>query len=85
MQLLDDITGYFDLKGLSVYSSLGVSTLRFLIRERNLPVFKIPGKSGNTGKILVKRSQFDLWLKRYQSDKQLKVDSVVSEVLNSLK
>jgi len=60
MQLPDSIikTGitledqFFDLKGLSVYSSLGISSLRYHIKENGLPAFKIPGKkdrhSGNT-------------------------------------
>ncbi|MHC4105838.1 MAG: MerR family transcriptional regulator [Planctomycetota bacterium] len=90
MQSPNDITEtatadqYFDLKGLASYSSLGVSTLRFLISEKSLPVFRVTGKSGNTGKILIKRSEFDVWMERYRSDKQLKVDVVVNEVLNSL-
>ncbi len=59
---------YFDLRGLSVYSSMGISTLRYHIRENDLPAFKIPGKKDRTGKVLVKRSEFDGWIERFREN-----------------
>ena len=44
-----DQAEYFDLNGLSAYSSLGVGTLRDHIRAGGLPCFKVKGKLG-TGK-----------------------------------
>ena len=59
---------YFDLKGLSSYASMGVSTLRYHIRENGLPWFKITGRKDQTGKILVKRSEFDTWIERFRAN-----------------
>lgn len=51
---------YFDLKGLSAYSALAVSTLRDYIRKGRLPCFKLEGK------ILVRRSDFDQWIDQFR-------------------
>jgi hypothetical protein len=75
---------YFDLKCLSTYSKLGVSTLRYHIRENDLPWFRIPGKKGNTGKILIKRSEFDNWMERFRGNDCLDPDVVADEVIKSL-
>jgi excisionase family DNA binding protein len=70
---------YFDLKGLSAYSALGVGTLRDHIRRGNLPYFKVKGK------ILVKRSEFDQWIENYRVNKKQDLDKIVDDVLESLK
>ena len=70
---------YFDLRGLSAYSSMGVSTLRDYIRSGDLPCFKIKGK------ILVKRSEFDAWLENYRLYKKLNINGIVANVMESLK
>lgn len=85
MQIPDDIAEkvialkdqYFDLKGLSVYSSIGVSTLRDHIRV-DLPCFKAKGK------ILVKRSEFDAWMLEKHRHKP-ELNSIVDDVMDSLK
>lgn len=70
---------YFDLKGLSAYSALGVGTLRDHIRSGNLPCFKVKGK------ILVKRSEFDQWIENYRLNKKQDLDKIVDDVLDTLK
>ena len=47
---------YFDLRGLSAYSALGVGTIRDYLKSGGLPCFKLRGK------ILIKRSEFDAWI-----------------------
>jgi hypothetical protein len=53
-----------DLRGLSAYSSLGVTTLRGYINRRKnpLPHYRLDGK------ILVKRDAFDRWLESHKVD-----------------
>jgi len=70
---------FFDLKGLSLYSALGVGTLRDHIRSGSLPCFKVKGK------ILVKRSEFDQWIEKHRLNKKQDINNIVDEVLNSLK
>lgn len=72
---------YFDLKGLSVYSSLGVSSLRTHIKENGLPCYPVKNDQGKVTKILVKRSEFDLWMDRWKQD----IRDIVDEVMESLK
>jgi excisionase family DNA binding protein len=71
---------YFDLRGLSAYSSLAVPTLRDYIRAGHLPCFKVKGK------ILVKRSEFDQWLeRRHRYSKTDDLKRLANEALSSLK
>src|SRR5438094_3231212 len=52
------------LKALSSYSNLGVRTLRSFINlppAEALPCFRL------SGKVLVRRSDFDRWIERYRS------------------
>ena len=76
--------GYLDLKALSAYSTMGVSTLRHHLRVNGLPSFKVPGKGGKTGKILVKRSEFDDWIEQFRSNDCIDPDAVANDVLDSL-
>jgi len=69
---------YFDLRGLSLYSSLGVGTLRDYLRGGSLPHYKMKGK------ILIKRSEFDDWIQRFRQDKKT-LNSMVNEIMNNLK
>ena len=75
---------YLDFKGLSTYSKMGVSTLRYHIRENDLPCFKIPGKKEKTGKILIKRSEFDGWMERFRANDFLDPNALADEVIRSL-
>ena len=69
---------FLDLKGLSLYSSLGVGTLREYLRSSSLPHYRLRGK------ILIKRSEFDDWMQRFRTGEQT-LDSVVDEILDNLK
>ncbi len=75
---------FFDLKGLSAYAPMGISTLRYHIRENGLPSYKIPGKNGKTGKILVKRSEFDSWIERFRENEFVDVEAIADEVIRSI-
>ena len=87
MIIPNDITKYgislrdqfFDLSGLSSYSSLKVPTLRSYIRFEGLPCFKVKGK------ILIKKSEFDQWIQRYRINKNQELDAVVDGILGDLK
>jgi hypothetical protein len=71
---------FFDLKGLSVYSSLGISSLRYHIRENALPCYSIRNDKGQVTKTLIKRSEFDRWMqKRWRDDLNNIVDDVMKE------
>ena len=68
---------YFDLKGLSVYSSLGVGTLRDHIKSGELEAYKVKGK------ILIKKSHFDIFIEGFRIEKSL--GNIVDEIMDSLK
>jgi len=72
---------FFDLKGLSVYSSLGISSLRYHIKENGLPVFSIRNDKGLVTKVLVKRSEFDKWMQQKWRDN---INSIVDEVMQEV-
>jgi len=70
---------YFDLQGLATYSALAVPTLRDYIRKGALPCFKV------SGKILVKRSEFERWLEGHRMNKKQDLGAIVDQVLGDLK
>ena len=72
---------YFDLKGLSAYSSFGLSSLRLHIRENGLPCYLIRNDKGQVTKTLVKKSEFDHWMKKRWRDN---LNDVVDEVMEEL-
>lgn len=70
---------YLSLRSLATYSGLSVRTLRTLVRRSvdPLPCYKLPGK------VLVKRSVFDTWIRRYASagvEGQAIVDAILKGV-----
>jgi hypothetical protein len=70
---------YLDLRGLALYSSLAVPTLRDYLRGLNpIPHYKLRGK------VLVKQSEFDRWMEGFRVDAS-KLEQVVADVLKSLK
>ena len=86
MQIPGNILGsalpdqYFDLKGLNIYSSMGISTLRDYIRSGDLPHFKLKGK------ILIKRSEFDKWLENFRTaHAKQNLNELVDEILTDFK
>ena len=70
---------YFDLRGLSAYCALAVSTLRDYIRCGKLPCFKVKGK------ILIKQSEFDEWMETLRVNKKQNIENLVDGVIESLK
>lgn len=69
---------FFDLRGLVEYSSLGLSTLRSLIKNNGLPHYAIRNEKGAISKILVKKSEFDSHMaKNFKMD----IDAIADEVL----
>ena len=72
---------YFDLKGLSKYSSMGVSTLRDYLKDAAAPMphFKVKGK------ILVKQSEFDAWIESNFRVDGSELETIVDGIMDSLK
>ena len=75
---MDD--GYLSLRALSVYGGLSVRTLRGYLTHpaRPLPHYRVGGK------ILVKRSEFDAWIRAFRAVETSQVDSIVAGVLAGL-
>jgi excisionase family DNA binding protein len=71
--------GYFDLRGLSAYSALGVSTLRDYIRAGRLPAFKVKGK------VLIRKSEFDRWMEAHRINRKLDIARIANEALRNLR
>ncbi|MBW1669536.1 MAG: helix-turn-helix domain-containing protein [Deltaproteobacteria bacterium] len=76
MQLSDP---YLDLRKLSGYSSLSVSTLRGYIKKGTLMYYKVKGK------ILVRKSHFDEWMKRFEVNRKEDLDDLVDDVISRVK
>ena len=72
---------YFDLKGLSLYSKLGISSLRYHIRNSSLPVYCIRGDKNQVTKILIRKSEFNRWMQRRWRDD---IGAIADEVLKDL-
>jgi excisionase family DNA binding protein len=71
---------YLPLKMLASYSGLSVRTLRNYLahRSRPLPHFRVGGK------ILVRRSDFDAWIRAFRIESASTVDAIVADVLAGL-
>lgn len=69
---------YFDLKGLTKYSTLSVSTLRHHIKVSNLPCYRLGGK------ILIQKSEFDAWLKRYRVNRSQDLGALADEIVEEI-
>jgi lambda repressor-like predicted transcriptional regulator len=70
---------YFSLKALSSYAGLSVRRLRSWLNDRRwpLPYYRIGGK------ILVRRSDYDVWAARFRRDAAA-VDALVDDVMQGL-
>jgi hypothetical protein len=69
---------YLDLRALSVYTSLSVSTWREILKRPGAPnVYRLPEK------ILLKKSDVDKWLEQYRQD-PIDLDEIVAKILNDL-
>ena len=69
---------YFDLQGLSEYSSVGVTTLRDYIREDGLPCFRVKGK------ILVRKSEFEKWIEHFRVDVNMDIEKIADDVIGEI-
>ena len=68
---------YLDLKALSVYSSLGISTLRKHIRA-GLRAYAVGGKT------LVRRIDFDLWVENFRINSNQDLGAIADDVLQEI-
>jgi excisionase family DNA binding protein len=70
---------YLDLQKLSDYASVAIPTLREHLRRGTLPHYKLRGK------ILVKRSEFDEWMRQFKVDQGDDLEDLVEETISALK
>jgi len=71
---------YLDIKGLSQYTSLSVRTLRDYLTDDSDPIPSYCIKR----KILIKKSEFDAWLKKHRVNTDT-ITHIVDEVLDGFK
>jgi hypothetical protein len=71
---------YFSLTGLAGYSGLSVRKLRTHLAHvaHPLPCYRVGGK------ILVRRSEFDVWIAAYRQRGRADVDRLVDEVIREV-
>jgi len=71
---------YLSLKALATYSGLSVRKLRNCLRHPRhpLPHYRVDGK------ILIRRSEFDVWIAAYRRVGDPDVDQIVDDVLAKL-
>jgi Helix-turn-helix domain len=71
---------YLSLKALATYSGLSVRKLRNCLRHPShpLPHYRVDGK------ILIRRSEFDVWIRAYRRVGDPEVDQIVDDVLAKL-
>jgi hypothetical protein len=71
---------YLDLRRLSLYSGIGIRTLRsHLVRCANpLPCYRVGGK------ILVKPSEYDAWMLAFRKRGNAVLDRVIGELVEGL-
>ncbi len=75
---MDDV--YLSLRALSVYGGLSVRTLRGYLTHpaQPLPHYRVGGK------ILVKRSEFDAWIRAFRAAETSQVDTLIAGILTGL-
>src|SRR5262245_21609419 len=82
MNLTTTVDPYLNLRALAKYSGMSVRWLRDRLTDPHhpLPCYRLP-----SGKILVKRSDFDNWIARYRRLGDPDVDRIVNEALDGLR
>ncbi len=73
---------YLDLESLSLYSGIGKTSLRHHVEADGLPAY-FP-----KGKILVKKSDFDSWIKQYRYHKKqndVDIQKLADEMVNEVR
>jgi hypothetical protein len=75
-----ELDPFLSLKALAAYSSLSTRKLRDLLADPGhpLPCYRVDGK------VLVRRSEFDVWMARHRHVGRSDVDRIVSDVLRNL-
>ena len=70
---------FLDLKQLSLYSTFSDSTLRDYLSdpEKPIPFFRV------NRKILIKKSEFDLWMDQFRGESN-ELDHIVDEMTSDL-
>ncbi len=76
----DEHDAYLPLKALAAYSGLSVRTLRNYLScaPRPLPSYRVGGK------VLVRRSEFNNWMKAFRRLDGDRVDTIVAEIAKGL-
>ena len=79
-QTAGESDGYYTLKRLTAYSGLGVRTLRTYLSDATypLPHYRVGGK------ILVKRSEFDAWIRPFRRADAARVQAMIADVVKGL-
>ena len=77
-------TEWMDLKTAQGYADVSDRTLREWIHRSQDP---LPASQVERGKILIKRSKFDLWLEAHpmQSISSIDVDQIADQIMSQLK
>ena len=86
MQISTPLDPYLDLRALATYAGMSVRMLRDKLIDPHhpLPHYRLPGAGGKTGKLLVRRSDFDTWMAHYRRVGDPEVGRIVDEVLRAL-
>lgn len=81
---LDQHPEWMDLKAIQLYACVSERTVRDWI---HLPQHALPAVQVEKGKLLVKRSEFDLWLQAhpYRAADTIDVGRIVDEVITGLR
>jgi len=71
---------YLTLKALADYSGLSVRKLRDMLKHplHPLPYYRIDGK------ILVRRSEYDIWARQFRQMGHSDVDKIVADILSDI-
>ena len=72
---------FLSLRALASYSGLSIRKLRDLLEDPDhpLPAYQV------SGKLLVRRGEFDAWMTAHRRRRRVDVDRIVSDVLRNLK
>ena len=72
---------YLTLRSLAQYSDLSRRTLQTYVKRPHdpLPCYKVQGR------ILVKRTEFDAWLRRFKVERPARLDAVADELLEAMR
>lgn len=81
LEVTTPLDPYLSLRALAEYAGCSVRWLRDRLTDPNhcLPCYRLP-----SGKILVRRSDFDAWMARYRQLGNPEVDRIVADVIDGL-